>query len=75
MARNGLILGQNDTAGFRKVFRYLPDLRDAISKTKKICKRPKIETCRRLHYFYIENIPRVSPRWVQDSPSGADCSS
>ena len=30
MARNGLILWENEATGSRKVFRYLLDLRDAI---------------------------------------------
>ena len=30
MARHGLILWQNEATGSRKVFRYLPGLRDAV---------------------------------------------
>ena len=30
MARHGLILRQNDATGSRKLFKYLPDLRDTI---------------------------------------------
>ena len=30
MARHGLMLWENEATGSRKVFRYLPDLRDAI---------------------------------------------
>ena len=34
MARNGLILWENDATGSRKVFRYLLDLWDTIKKQK-----------------------------------------
>ena len=34
MARHGLILSQDEDAGLRKVFKYLPDLREAISRPK-----------------------------------------
>ncbi len=34
MARNGLILWENDATGSRKVFKYLPDLWEAIKKSK-----------------------------------------
>ena len=38
MARHGLILSHNGAASFRKVFRYLPGLRDAVKKTKMVAK-------------------------------------
>ena len=34
MARNGLILWENEATGSRKVFKYLPGLRDTIKKSK-----------------------------------------
>ena len=34
VARNGPILWENDATGSRKVFKYLPALRDAINKSK-----------------------------------------
>ena len=30
--RHGLILRENDATGVRKVFKYLPDLRDLVNK-------------------------------------------
>ena len=38
MARNGLILWQNEAVGSRKVFRYLPGLWDTIKKSKMLAK-------------------------------------
>ena len=38
MARHGLILWENEATGSRKVFRYLPDLRDAILNLKMTAK-------------------------------------
>ena len=35
VARHGPILGENGAVGSRKVFRYLPDLREAIKTSKK----------------------------------------
>ena len=35
VARNGLILWENGATGSRKVFKYLPGLRDAIKNLKK----------------------------------------
>ena len=40
MARHGLILRENEATGSRKVFKYLPGLRDTI-KLKKYCQSPK----------------------------------
>ena len=34
VGRHGLILWENDATGVRKVFRYLPDLRDLVEKEK-----------------------------------------
>ena len=34
VARHGLILRENDATGVRKVFKYLPDLRDLVIKSK-----------------------------------------
>ena len=34
MARNGPILWENDATGSRKVFKYLPDLWEAIKNSK-----------------------------------------
>jgi len=34
VARYGLILWENDATGSRKVFKYLPGLREAITKPK-----------------------------------------
>ena len=34
VARNGPILWENDATGSRKVFKYLPDLWEAISNSK-----------------------------------------
>ena len=34
MARNGVILWENDARRSRKVFKYLPDLWEAIKKSK-----------------------------------------
>ena len=41
MARHGLILSHNEATGYRKVSRYLPDLRDAIKILKMTAKVPK----------------------------------
>ena len=49
MARNGLILWENDATGSRKVSRYLPDPREAIKRSKK---SKNIEN-RFLQYFPI----------------------
>ena len=38
VARYGLIIWENEATGIRKVFRYLPDLRDTIKKSKNIDK-------------------------------------
>ena len=34
MDRHGLILGENDATGSRKVFKYLPGLRDTMKNSK-----------------------------------------
>ena len=34
VGRHGLILWENDATGVRKVFRYLPDLRDLVKKIR-----------------------------------------
>ena len=38
MARHGLILSHNGATSLRKVFRYLPGLRDAIQNSKMVAK-------------------------------------
>ena len=43
VARYGLILWENEAAGVRKVFRYLPDLWDTIKKSKMAAKVNKIQ--------------------------------
>ena len=41
MARHGLILSQDGATSLRKVFKYLPGLRDTIKKSKMAEKVPK----------------------------------
>ena len=41
MARNGLVLWENEATSIRKVFRYFPGLRDAIQNSKMTAKVQK----------------------------------
>ena len=53
MARHGLILRENKATGSRKVFKYLPGLRDAIKKTKMADKVQKPRIAKSLCFPYI----------------------
>ena len=46
MDRNGLILWENEATGSRKVFRYLPGLRDTIKISKNVAKVWKFKNTR-----------------------------
>ena len=57
VARYGLILWENEAAGVRKVFRYLPDLWDTITKSKMAAKfPPKRNTIFYNIYTYIHGV-------------------
>ncbi len=51
VAPYGLILWENDAAGSRKVFKYLPGLREAIKKTK-MTKNIKNQNLRFFFFVY-----------------------
>ena len=44
VARNGLILWENDAAGSRKVFKWLRGFWEAIKKIGNCCKSPEMKT-------------------------------
>ena len=53
MARHGLILSHNEATSLRKGSRYLPGLRDAITKSKMVVKVPKYKNTVNYKIFYI----------------------
>ena len=53
VARHGPILGENGAVGSRRVFRYLPDLREAIKKSKMADKVKKYKNTVFYRIFYI----------------------
>ena len=53
MARHGPILNDNEAMGSRKVSKYLPGLRDTITKSKIPAEVQQIPKHRISHYFYI----------------------
>ena len=55
MARNGLILWENDATGSRKVSRYLPDLWEAIKKSKIAAKIRKYKNAVNYRIFVLLN--------------------
>ena len=50
VARDGLILWENEATGSRKVFKYLPGLRDTIKKTKIAA---KVKKCKNTAFYRI----------------------
>ena len=54
MARHGLILNHNEAMGSRKVFKYLPGLRDTIKKQKLLPKSKNPKTPYFTVFSYID---------------------
>ena len=55
VARNGLILWENDATGSRKVFKYLPDLWEAIKNQKLLQKSKNTKNAVNYRIFVLLN--------------------
>ena len=56
---NGLILWENDATGSRKVFKYLPDLREAMKNSKNYRKCLKYVFVNVPHVPHVPRVPHV----------------
>ena len=69
VARHGLILWQNEATGSRKVFKYLPGLRDTILSPKIATKVQKSKKSRNSRIFILFNPSLAGQFWSAGLPT------